>query len=135
MTERQERQFPKKYAPELARIAQGDLLSAKTLAAPGAKGRPENIFLLLHQVIEKSLKAVLIHLGLRVPMVHDLGALLARLPENSNPPFGYEIIELNDFAAIRRYEEGNVILTNEECNKIIDLAEKSIIWTTEALQS
>ncbi len=35
--------FPKEYAKELLKIAEGDLVSAKTLFKANDSGRPENI--------------------------------------------------------------------------------------------
>lgn len=37
-----------------------------------------------------------------VPMVHDPGVLLAKLPADRQPDVGYEISKLNDYAGVRR---------------------------------
>ncbi len=56
--------------------------------------RNENYFYLVQQVLEKLMKAVLVHQQLPVPLVHDLGILLAKIPRNIEPPFGYEVNRL-----------------------------------------
>ena len=107
---KQEKLFSVEYAPELIRIAEGDLGSARLLLVQFGmfKSRAENIFFLAQQSIEKSLKAVLCLHGVPVPLVHELGTLVAKLPASSNPVFGYEISRLSEFASIRRYEEGSL---------------------------
>lgn len=116
----QERVFPKEYAVELIRIADGDLASAETLRAAKDGGRPENVLYLAQQAAEKFLKAALCRLERPIPLVHDLGILAARLPTDPAPPFGYEIIALNPFATVRRYEESSVPLDADEINSALD---------------
>ncbi len=125
----QERLFPKRYASELLSIAEGDLQSAEILAT-AAKGRRENVFFHAHQSIEKSLKAVLCWRRIPVPLLHDLGILVALLPKDRPPPFGYELRELNDFAAVRRYEEEAVVLTRDEEQRVLEVARDVLRWAT-----
>lgn len=73
----QERRFDPAYAKTLLEIAYGDYRTA-----------------------------VLCHRKIPVPLVHDLGALLAKLPDGTQPDAGYELTRFNDFAGVRRYEEG-----------------------------
>lgn len=74
---KQEIRFNVEYAAELLRIAEGDYATARVLK--DAQGiRIENAFYMAQQAIEKALKAVLIVLKQPVPMVHDLGILVAR---------------------------------------------------------
>ncbi len=126
----QEKLFALEYAPELLRISEGDLGSAKLLLQHFGlqKSRAENIFFLAQQSIEKSLKAVLCLHRVPVPLVHELGILIAKLPANSNPIVGYEISKLSEFASVRRYEEGFLILTAEEAADVVHLAQKILDW-------
>ena len=128
----QEKHFSKAYAGEMIRIARGDLSSAEVLLKAKA-GRAENVCYLAHQAIEKSLKAVLCHLELAVPLVHDLGALIARLPTTLDRPFGYELISLNDYAAVRRYEEGPDLLTPEELSEVFGQAKGVVMWAEKLI--
>ncbi|MCX7979364.1 MAG: HEPN domain-containing protein, partial [Bdellovibrionaceae bacterium] len=113
--------FPKPYAQELFRIAQGYLASAAGLMK-AKMGRPENVVFLAHQAVEKVVKAVLIHLQIPFPLVHDLGVLIALLPDQFLPPGGFSLTELNPFASIRRYEEGPIPLTEEELKLTLETA-------------
>jgi len=127
MVKKQEKKFRKEYAPELFKIAQGDLDSAKGLTS-AKLGRVENVCFHVQQAIEKALKAVLCHHEIPVPLVHDLGILLAKLPEDQNFPFGYEINDLNDYAAIRRYEEGVIELSWDDAASVIKIGDTVLKW-------
>ena len=124
----QEKVFKKEYAIELLRIAQGDLASAQALFN-AKQGRPENIGFHCQQVIEKALKAVLVSLSIPVPLVHDAGTLVAKLPQTLTPPQGYDLSQLTAFATIRRYEEGGADLTQEELQGIIAIAKAVLEWS------
>jgi HEPN domain-containing protein len=122
-----ERLFNKDYAKELMRIATGDLESARGLFK-SKMGRSENILFLVEQAIEKSLKAVLCWNELPVPLIHDLGIILARFPEGLVVPENESLLDLSQFASIRRYEEGKAQLTSEEITEAIHLAERVLKW-------
>ncbi|MCG8479694.1 MAG: HEPN domain-containing protein [Spirochaetales bacterium] len=126
----QERRFAKGYAATLLRIAEEDFRTARFAQRGVAAGevRPENVFFLYQQSIEKLLKAVLCHLERPVPMVHDLGVLLAKLPEEKQPAIGYEIAGLNDFAGIRRYEAGSILYEPEDIDDARTLTEELLAW-------
>ena len=65
------RKFKKEYSSKLLRIAENDLYVGDFLmTAP--KCRPEVILFQTQQVIEKSIKAVLVFRELQVPLTHDL---------------------------------------------------------------
>jgi HEPN domain-containing protein len=138
MTPRQqEKLYEKSYAQELISIAGGDYETALYLLEGMKKSliRSENLFYLAQQSIEKSLKAVLCAYDRPIPMVHDLGILVAKLPEASNPQFGYEISRLNDFATTRRYEEGRLILDVEEAEDTLALAKLIFNWAQQIVIS
>ncbi len=134
MTRTQKRLFQKEYALELLKIARGDLDSALGLSKLNT-GRPENTVFLAQQSVEKSIKAVLVHLQIAFPLVHDLGILVALLPEEKSPPEGFALAELNPFASIRRYEEGPLPLIQEEINASLEVAQKIVKWATDEIQS
>ncbi|MCB9025465.1 MAG: HEPN domain-containing protein [Bdellovibrionaceae bacterium] len=119
--------FPKEYAKELLRIADGDVASAIGLSQL-TNGRPENIVFLAQQAIEKYIKAVLVHLEIAFPLLHDLGVLVALLPDDKMPVEGFELMELNPFASVRRYHEGDVPLTKQEIEASLKVAQNISNW-------
>lgn len=133
----QSRRFEPSYAAELLRVAQGDFQTAEYLMPGLAEGqvRAENYFYFIQQVLEKCLKAVLVQQERPVPLVHDLGVLLAKIPEAVEPPFGYEISKLNEFAAVRRYEEGRLLWSTEEADEALLLAKTALGWARSLISS
>lgn len=132
----QERRFDPGYAKTLLAIAKGDFRTA-AFAAKGISDdqvRIENVFFMYQQAIEKTLKAVLCHLGLPVPLVHDLGVLLAKLPDDVQPDAGYELTEFNDFAGVRRYEEGSIVYEPEDVSDAHALTEKLLSWAANIVR-
>lgn len=123
------RLYKKEYSKELISIAAGDMDSAIVLSKANL-GRPENIVFLVQQSVEKYIKAVLVHLQIAFPVVHDLGILVALLPDDKIPPEGFALTELNPFATIRRYEEGQTPLTTEEIEISLTTAKKVADWAT-----
>ena len=121
--------FPKEYSKELLKIASGDFESALGLSKINT-GRPENIIFLSQQSVEKSIKSVLVHLQIAFPLVHDLGILVALMPDDKIPPEGFALTELNPFASVRRYEEGQLPITSEEIELVLDTTRKVIQWAT-----
>ena len=119
--------FRPDYAHELCKIAQGDLESAELMAGNLNKGRKENICFAAQQSIEKAIKAVLCAKGLPVPMTHSIEVLLDRL-QGDVPKGADALIELTDFATIRRYEEGHEILSPEDIAACIVAARKVVDW-------
>lgn len=119
--------FPKEYSNELLRIAQGDLDSAVGLSTLNT-GRPENVIFMAQQAVEKYIKAVLVHLGIAFPLLHDLGVLVALLPDDKMPAEGFGLMELNPFASVRRYHEGDVPLTKEEIEASLKVAQNISHW-------
>ncbi len=127
----QEKLYKPEYAAELLSIASGDLASARGLYKID-EGRRENIAFLVQQVIEKSVKAVLCRKKIPVPLAHDMGALVAKLPATAMPPQGYALNELNEYATVRRYEEGRAELTREEISRMLATAEAVLGWAKKS---
>ncbi len=133
----QERRFDPKYADTLLEIAEGDFRTAEFTAegVRDGKVRIENVFFLYQQAMEKALKAALCRLEIAVPLVHDLGVLLAKLPEVNQPDVGYEITQFNEFAGVRRYEEGAIIYEPEDLTDAHRLTEQVISWAASIIRS
>ncbi len=125
------RLFKQEYAAELLRIAQGDFESATNLFKSSKTGRPENAVFLAQQSVEKAVKSVLVHLQIPFPMVHDLGIILALLPDKNIPPNGFDLIALNPFASVRRYEEGQLPLSKSEVRFSLGAAKQVLIWANK----
>lgn len=132
----QERRFEPEYALTLLAIAEGDMKTADFTAdgVPGNRVRVENVFFLYQQAMGKALKAVLCHRGIAVPLVHDLGVLLAKLPADNQPDVGYDIMQFNDFAGIRRYEEGRMIYQPEDISDAGELARRILCWAAGCIR-
>lgn len=124
---RLERVFDKSYASELLRLSEADLHTAVSLRAVSGV-RIENAVYHVQQSIEKILKAVLVQAGLPVPLVHDLGILVSKVPEKFAPPYGYELQRLTDFATIRRYEEGDFTMEPEELDQALKVGTDMLSW-------
>ena len=119
--------FKKTYAPELLNIAAGDLASAEVLAATPLKGRKENICYTAQQSIEKSIKAVICAQGHPVPLTHSIEFLLDKIT-GTLPPHSEALVELTDYATVRRYQEGNEIITDDDISATIEAARAVVAW-------
>ncbi|MEN0057924.1 MAG: HEPN domain-containing protein, partial [Bdellovibrio sp.] len=91
-------------------------------------GRLENIVFLAQQSVEKNIKAVLVHNQIAFPLLHDLGVLVALLPDDKMPSEGFDLMELNPFASVRRYHEGEIPLTKEEIESSLKVAQNISNW-------
>ncbi len=119
--------FDPAYALELLAIARADLESAFDLWRANTS-RKENIFLMAQQALEKALKAVLCAQSRPVPFVHDIAALVTLVAQIQEPPFGYELNELTEFATVRRYYEGWEPFSDEEISAVLDACKGAIDW-------
>jgi len=120
--------YEKKYADDLYKICIGDLQTAKALIQAENPGRLENILYMIQQAVEKALKVVLIKKQIAFPAVHDLGILIALLPEDDYPPGGFDWTAINPYASIRRYELGPIPLSKEEIQSSYDAALLVMDW-------
>ncbi len=117
--------FKQSYAAELLSIAEGDWKTARYLYA-GLKDhaiRNENYFFQVQQVLEKLMKAVLVSRKLPVPLVHDLGILLAKIPNEIEPTN-----KLSACASVWLYEEGSLAWEETEAEEAYVLAEQALQW-------
>lgn len=126
-TRRNEKMFDPEYAKELLRIAKADLGSAISLSKV-EKGRIENVYFLAQQALEKALKALSCHLRKPVSFTHDIEVLIEKLPADLELGFSRDLIDLTEFAAIRRYLEGYESFSPEEVKAVIDEVNKAVQW-------
>ncbi len=126
--------FKHTHAAELLRIAEADLESAEALIEI-KRGRPETACFLAQQAVEKSVKAVLISLKIPVPLVHDVGILVAKLPQDITPPKGYDLSELTAFATSLRYREGESVLTEDQVAIVLTTAREVIAWSKQRIKN
>jgi HEPN domain-containing protein len=123
--------FKPEYSSELFGIAKGDLKSARELLGATKEGRLENVVYLAQQAAEKALKAALNHLRIPFPLVHDLGILVALLPDDKVPPGSFDLALLNPYASALRYEEPNAILTQLEVEASLQAVQAVIDWAEQ----
>ncbi len=125
-----EKIFKRVYARELLIIAEGDLASAEVLAATPLKGRKENTCYTGQQSIEKAIKAVICAQGTPVPLTHSLELLLDKITGTA-PPHDEALIDLTDFATVKRSQEGNEIITDADISATIDAARAVLKWAQQ----
>ncbi len=129
MTKQQK--FKREYATELLSVAKDDLLAATALQQANI-ARTENIFLFAQQALEKSLKAVLCAADQPIPLIHDIGVLVAKIEAlGLVVPFEYSLNSLTEYATIRRYLEGKESFTADEVAEILSQVADAVTWCQE----
>lgn len=127
-----EKLFKKSYSLELQRIARGDLESAEGMRESG-RGRPENVCYMAQQAIEKSLKALICHCEMPIPFTHSIELLIDRLPQDKRPRDVELLVELTDYAMLKRYNEGSEILTQSDLIATIEAANRLLTQVDASL--
>lgn len=122
-----EQNFKHAYASELLRIAEGDFETLEVLTC-AQKGRAENVCFIAQQVVEKSIKAVLVSRSIAIPFTHNLEILLDRLDEADLPPEAAVIPDLTEYASIRRYEEAVIDLDKDDLQGAFEIAKSTLTW-------
>ena len=56
------------------------------------------------------------------------------LKERSEPPYGYELNALSEYASTRRYEEGNWTPTEDELNEVIKKTKDMLDWAKKQIR-
>jgi HEPN domain-containing protein len=92
--------------------------------------RYEVLCLLLQQAVEKSLKAVLVHLGQQPPKTHDINLLIETLLFLIEiPDYINDTVDLTMFSVITRYPGGYDELDDvEEFYRLLHITEMCIEW-------
>ncbi len=107
--------------------ARADLALAGVSLPPG--GLYEHLCFHAQQAVEKSLKAVLLQLGIEFPFTHNLQALLDRLPSWLEvPPQVLEAVILNPYAVATRYPGELETVTESDHRDAMRLAEAVTTW-------
>ena len=97
--------------------AEGDLLSAKVLAASNDLP-PRNACYLAQQCAEKALKAVLITVNIEPLRTHDLDALVQRMPEEQKESFvDFDPSWLSEWCVEARYPSASTTLQKQEISR------------------
>jgi len=81
------------------------------------------------QAAEKSLKGILVKLGVEFPFTHDLQLLLDILADDISVPTElYDIVELNAYSVMIGYPGASEPITEHEYSRAIQLARMAIEW-------
>jgi HEPN domain-containing protein len=125
--------FPPDDPREWLNRAKSNLIQAKG-EEPGVYW--EDLCFQAQQAAEKSLKALLLHRGVRFPYVHDLAELIELLEQQGeNTPSGIrEVVRLTNYAVEARYPGLAEPVTREEYEMVVALAEKVVRWVEKALE-
>jgi HEPN domain-containing protein len=127
------RKFKQEYAQKLLKIAKDDLFAAQFLfTAPAC--RPETIGYHVQQSVEKSLKSVMIHLKMEIPMIHDIDGLIRLLPSDLTQNFPEGAGELTQFATLRRYTDGEELIEKKDLEVAIQVGEHFYNWAKSLLK-
>ncbi len=80
------------------------------------------------QAAEKAIKAVLLHLGVRFPYIHDLADLLdlIKTAEKRIPKTVRDADRLTKFAVVTRYPGVTEPVTRQELTRAVKIAEQVI---------
>lgn len=89
------------------------------------------------QAAEKAIKAVLLHMGVRFPYIHDLAELLAMIEKSgeSIPDPVRKAGRLTRFAIVTRYPGLAEPVTREEYKKAVKAAEEVVRWAEKQTKS
>ncbi|HIJ64942.1 MAG TPA: HEPN domain-containing protein [Candidatus Hydrogenedentes bacterium] len=115
------------------RNARADLALAGVALPPG--GLYEHLCFHAHQAAEKSLKAVLLRMGVEFPFTHNLQALFDLLPAELEVPSRIlEAVDLNPYAVSTRYPGEIETVTESDYVDAVRLAEAVTDWAAGIVQ-
>lgn len=84
------------------------------------------------QSAEKSLKALIVHLGMTPKRTHSFMKIIGQLSERFQIPDSLqEVLILEPYAVITRYPDDYIDITKEEYNEAIEVAESIYNWVVE----
>lgn len=131
----QGRRFPPDDPREWLNRARSSLVKARI-----GLGTPEiyleDLCFDAQQAAEKAVKAVLIHLGVRFPYIHDLVKLLGLVERSgqSVPASIRQAAGLSDYAVESRYPGLSEAVTRREYEEAIAIAEDVIRWAQGVIE-
>jgi len=87
------------------------------------------------QLVEKSLKAVLVHLDVHFPLTHNIGRLLSLVRQHVDeiPEWILKAAKLTDYAVEARYPPSLESVTQEECQEALKIAEDLHAWASKII--
>ncbi|HOB42772.1 MAG TPA: HEPN domain-containing protein [Bacillota bacterium] len=89
------------------------------------------------QAAEKSLKALLLYLGMDAPRTHSIGYLLKLIEDGSQmaiPPHVQEAAVLSDYAVTTRYPGNYEAVSEEEYLRAVELADDVCSWVMSIIR-
>lgn len=114
--------------------ARADLALAQVPLPEG--GLYEHLCFHAHQAAEKSIKSVLLHLGIAFPFTHNLQSLLALLPGHLPIPGAVaESVVLTPYAVATRYPGEMEPVTEEDYREAVLLAQTVYGWAKTVMSA
>lgn len=87
------------------------------------------------QSAEKSLKALIVDLGMKPVKTHSFMKLIGQLNEKFQvPEYLQEVLILDPYAVITRYPDDYIEITEEEYKKAIEVAENIYNWVVDQIR-
>jgi HEPN domain-containing protein len=106
--------------------AENDLQTAGFLLQLEEEGPTDSICFHAQQCVEKHLKALLVFHGVEFPRTHNLGVLIARLPQQTRPRLTIEEQELlTEYATTTRYPGDYEPIAFDEARSAVRLARRA----------
>jgi HEPN domain-containing protein len=113
--------------------ARADLAFAGAPLPPG--GFYEQLCFHAQQAVEKSIKAVLLHLRIDFPFTHDIHALVDLLPKEIPRTLELvEAVELSPYAVLARYPGETEPVVEDEWREALKVAEAVVAWAGSLLR-
>jgi HEPN domain-containing protein len=105
--------------------AENDLKNATHTLELGEEGPTDTVCFHAQQCVEKYLKALLVLRGIEFRRIHDIGALVALLPEDLRPDLSVEEQEqLTDYAVTTRYPGDYDLISLDEAQEAVEVAQR-----------
>jgi HEPN domain-containing protein len=124
---------PENDPREWLRFARSDLEIVRLARSPDVM--VEGLCFHAQQAVEKSIKGVLVALGVDFPKVHNIGVLLALLPETApTPPNPGALARLTAYAVIGRYPGDFEPVSDEQCREAESVAESVLAWAASVIK-
>lgn len=84
------------------------------------------------QSVEKALKGLILHLGLKPPKTHFLNELIQVVSKRIIVPDQIkDCVDLNDYAVFTRYPDDYKAITDEEYKEAVEIAERVYNWVVD----
>lgn len=131
----QDKRFPPDDPREWLNRARSNLAKA-TSVFEAPQVYLEDLCFDAQQAAEKAIKAVLIHLDVRFPYVHDLAQLLALVEQTgqSVPESVRRAASLSDYAVETRYPGLSEPVIGQEYDEAVAIAEEVVRWAQEIIE-